>query len=186
MGAESGSQCSTAWRRARPFRIVEARRLLGDAGIEVAFFLQFGYPGETRADVEATLKMMRETMPDDIGISVSYPLPGTQFYERVKPQLGQKQNWADSDDLAMLYQGPFPQAFYRVLHRTVHAEFRMRRAWRVIQRDALHPRRWRFRHARLLASIPYHWLGWRVNRLRLNRFKPNPGVLQSTLILGSH
>ena len=35
--------------------------------------------------------------PDDIGVSVSYPLPGTTFYQRVQAQLGQKQNWVDSE-----------------------------------------------------------------------------------------
>jgi hypothetical protein len=129
--------------------------------------------------------MVRETMPDDIGISVSYPLPGTKFYERVKSQLGPKQNWVDSDDLAMLYQGPFPQAFYRTLHRAVHSEFRMRRAWMAIKRDGLHPLRWRLRHLRLLASIPWNWLKWQSTRVRLNRFEPviqthiNPTILQT-------
>jgi anaerobic magnesium-protoporphyrin IX monomethyl ester cyclase len=28
----------------------------------------------------------------------SYPLPGTKFFERVKLELGEKQNWVDSDD----------------------------------------------------------------------------------------
>ncbi len=163
MGAESGSQkiLDAMDKGTTVPQIHEARKLLGDAGIKVAFFLQFGYPGETRGDVERTLKMVRETMPDDIGISVSYPLPGTKFYERVKSQLGEKQNWLDSDDLAMLYQGPFPQAFYRVLHHVVHAEFRMRRAWLAIKRGARRPR--------LLASLPYHWSKWKINRLRLDR-----------------
>jgi anaerobic magnesium-protoporphyrin IX monomethyl ester cyclase len=169
MGAESGSQkiLDAMDKGTLVPQIYEGRQLLGEAGIHVAFFLQFGYPGETRADVENTLKMVRETMPDDIGISVSYPLPGTKFYERVKSQLGQKQNWVDSDDLAMLYQGPFPQPFYRTLHRVVHAEFRMRRAELAVRRGRLHPRRL----ARLLASIPYHWLSWKVNRWRLNRIE---------------
>jgi len=74
--------------------------------------------------------MVRECAPDDIGISVSYPLPGTKFYERVKLELGDKQNWVDSNDLAMLYRGPFPQEFYRILHRRTHYEFRARKAWR--------------------------------------------------------
>jgi anaerobic magnesium-protoporphyrin IX monomethyl ester cyclase len=147
--------------------------------------LQFGYPGELRADVEHTLQMVRETLPDDIGISVSYPLPGTTFYERVKSQLGEKQNWVDSDDLAMLYQGPFPQVFYRVLHRVVHREFRMRRAWQTLKRVVFHPRRWRLRHARLLASIPYHWLGWKVNRVRLNRIDRHAGESHRPIALES-
>jgi radical SAM superfamily enzyme YgiQ (UPF0313 family) len=99
-------------------------------GIEVGFFLQFGYPGEAWEDVQKTLKMVRECAPDDIGISVSYPLPGTKFFERVKLELGEKQNWVDSEDLAMLYHGPFPTEFYRILHGRVHYEFRARRVLR--------------------------------------------------------
>jgi len=30
----------------------------------------------------------------------------------------------------MLYHGPFPQEFYRILHGRVHHEFRLRKAWR--------------------------------------------------------
>ena len=101
-------------------------------------------------------------MPDDIGISVSYPLPGTKFYERVKSELGQKQNWVDSDDLAMLYHGPFSQEFYRTLYRAVHFEFGMRQAWREVKHDLSHPSHWRPRHGRLLASIPWRWLKWQI------------------------
>lgn len=163
LGAESGAQqiLDAMDKGTTVAQIYAARRLLGEAGIKVAFFLQFGYPGETRADIEATLKMVRETLPDDIGISVSYPLPGTKFYERVKTQLGEKQNWTDSDDLAMLYHGPFPQEFYRVLHRVVHAEFRLRRAWQAVRRGSISARR--------LTSIPRHWLSWQLNRALLNR-----------------
>jgi len=73
---------------------------------------------------------VRDCDPDDIGISVSYPMPGTKFYEAVRGQLGEKQNWQDSQDLAMLYQGPFSTEFYRKLHSVVHKEFRARKAWK--------------------------------------------------------
>ena len=163
MGAESGSQkiLDAMDKGTTVPQIYEARQVLGEAGIKVAFFLQFGYPGETRADVEATLKLVRETQPDDIGMSVSYPLPGTKFYERVKAQLGDKQNWTDSDDLALLYRGPFPQEFYRVLHRVVHAEFRLRKARQALKRGF---------NLRKFGSMPYHWLSWQINRRRLDRF----------------
>jgi hypothetical protein len=174
MGAESGAQSvlDAMDKGTTVEQIHTARRLLGAAGIEVAFFLQFGYPGETRADVGLRC-VVRETLPDDIAFG-SYPQPGTKFYERVRGQLGAKQNWVDSDDLAMLYEGPFPQPFYRVLHRTVHREFRLRRALRLLRQDLGAPQRWRLRHLRALVSIPYQWLGWQFNRLRLNTFKPNP------------
>jgi radical SAM superfamily enzyme YgiQ (UPF0313 family) len=109
---------------------------LKNAGIRVGFFLQFGYPGETRGDIEKTIQLVRECDPDDIGISVSYPMPGTKFYEAVRDQLGERQNWQDSQDLAMLYQGPFATEFYRKLHSVVHKEFRARKAWKSMTRGS--------------------------------------------------
>ncbi|HSM72539.1 MAG TPA: radical SAM protein, partial [Anaerolineales bacterium] len=110
IGAESGSQkiLNAMEKGDKVEDIYRAASLLRENGIEVGFFLQFGYPGESWGDVQKTLKMVRECAPDDIGVSVSYPLPGTKFYERVKVEMGAKQNWTDSQDLAMLYQGPFP------------------------------------------------------------------------------
>ena len=131
VGAESGSQkiLDAMDKGDKVDDIYRAADRLHANGIMVGFFLQFGYPGETWNDVQLTLKMVRECNPDDIGISVSYPLPGTKFFERVKMELGDKQNWVDSDDLAMLYSGPFPQEFYRILHGRTHHEFRIRRAF---------------------------------------------------------
>ena len=46
--------------------------------------------------------MVKELLPDNIGISVSYPLPGTKFYDKVKDDLQLKANWKDSDDLDLM------------------------------------------------------------------------------------
>ena len=134
MGAESGSQkiLDAMDKGTRVEQIHEAARRLKHAGIRVGLFLQFGYPGETRQDIEKTIQLVRDCAPDDIGISVSYPLPGTKFYRAVRDQLGQKQNWQDSQDLAMLYQGPFSTEFYRKLHSVIHKEFRARKAWKSL------------------------------------------------------
>ena len=92
MGAESGSQkiLDAMDKGTRVEQIYEARENLRRHGIRACFFLQFGYPGETWEDIEQTIRMVRETEPDDIGVSVSYPLPGTKFYERVAAELGRK------------------------------------------------------------------------------------------------
>jgi len=135
VGAESGSQSvlDAMDKGTRVEQAVQAARRLHDAGIRVGFFLQFGYPGETRDDIDATFRLVREAQPDDIGMSVSYPLPGTKFYRAVAEQLGPKRNWVDSSDLDMMYRGPFSTDFYRKLHQVLHAEFRMRRAWRAFR-----------------------------------------------------
>jgi anaerobic magnesium-protoporphyrin IX monomethyl ester cyclase len=163
IGAESGSQkILDAMEKGDTVEdIYNAARHLHASGIQVGFFLQFGYPGETWEDVQKTLKMVRECAPDDIGISVSYPLPGTKFFERVKLELGEKQNWIDSEDLAMLYRGPFPTEFYRILHGRVHYEFRARKA---LRRPSL----------RGLAGVPRSLAGLVRSELQLRKFRSSP------------
>ena len=171
LGAESGSQrvLDAMDKGIRVAQIDEASGLLRAAGIEVGLFLQFGYPGETRADIGETIAMVRRCQPDDIGISVSYPLPGTLFYERVRAQLGLKQNWTDSEDLTPMYRAAFSDEFYRVLHRAVHARFRLDKAAKL-RMLLWHPWRLRPSHARLAVSAMKYAgqlpaLRWRLNRL---------------------
>lgn len=159
MGAESGSQkiLDAMDKGTRVEQIYLATRRLKEAGIRVGFFLQFGYPGETLEDIGQTIQLVRDCDPDDIGISVSYPLPGTKFYQAVREQLGEKQNWQDSQDLAMLYQGPFSTDFYRKLHTVIHREFRARKAWRA------------GRKPRDLVRFGYNALAWLLARIQLHR-----------------
>jgi anaerobic magnesium-protoporphyrin IX monomethyl ester cyclase len=65
---------------------------------------------------------VRETRPDDVGVSLSYPLPGTVFYERVRAQLGRKRNWTDSDDLCIMFKAAYTTDFYRAVRDALHAE----------------------------------------------------------------
>ncbi|MBI3978711.1 MAG: B12-binding domain-containing radical SAM protein [Chloroflexi bacterium] len=169
LGAESGSQkiLDAMEKGIRLEQIATAARLLRQAGIRVGFFLQFGYPGEGWQEIQETLAMVSRCRPDDIGVSVSYPLPGTTFYEDVKAQLGPRQNWIDSDDLAMLYQGPYPPDFYRALHRLVHQEFRLRRIVDDLSGAIRHPLRVRPRHVRLAAAGLYHALALPLQRRRV-------------------
>jgi len=136
VGAESGSQkiLDAMDKGTRVEEIAAATKLLKKKGIEVCFFLQFGYLGETKEDIAATLRMLEELKPHDIGISVSYPLPGTKFYEKVKSMLGEKQNWEVSDDLAMMYPATYSPAYYRRLHRLIHKQFRLQQGRTELQR----------------------------------------------------
>ncbi len=124
MGAESGSQkvLDAMDKGTTVEEIVTARERLRKAGIRACFFIQFGYPGETFEDIMATINLVRVALPDNIGVSVSYPLPGTKFHELVREQLGPKTNWTDSGDLAMMFQGTYRSPFYRHLHQLIHRE----------------------------------------------------------------
>jgi anaerobic magnesium-protoporphyrin IX monomethyl ester cyclase len=124
LGAESGSQkiLDAMNKGTRVSEIVRARQLLGAAGIRVGFFLQLGYLGEDLDDILATRRLVREARPDDVGVSVSYPLPGTKFYEMVKQQLGDKRHWRESNDLDMMFAGTYTSDFYRLLRNLLHDE----------------------------------------------------------------
>jgi anaerobic magnesium-protoporphyrin IX monomethyl ester cyclase len=124
MGVESGSQkiLDAMDKGILVEEVVSARQHLGREGIRACYFLQFGYSGETWEDIQNTIALVRETRPDDIGVSFSYPLPNTRFYERVRQQLGSKQNWSDSDDLCVMFKGAYTDTFYRAIRDALHAE----------------------------------------------------------------
>jgi radical SAM superfamily enzyme YgiQ (UPF0313 family) len=158
VGAESGSQkiLDAMEKGTTVAQIYDATRRLKQAGIRVGFFLQFGYPGESREDIALTWTMVKECQPDDIGISVSYPLPGTRFYDSVREQLGSKQNWLDSQDLAMLFRGSFAPEFYRSLHRVTHKRFRLWQGMGEMRAVARRPWQLSPEKARRIAAALYH------------------------------
>lgn len=150
MGVESGSQkVLDAMDKGLLVReVMTARKNLRQAGIRACYFLQFGYPGEGWKEIEQTVALVRETRPDDIGVSLSYPLPNTPFYERVRAELGYKRNWTDSDDLCVMFQAAYSDRFYRALRDALHLEVdyyadlphrramakRVRQAWDKVSR----------------------------------------------------
>jgi anaerobic magnesium-protoporphyrin IX monomethyl ester cyclase len=126
MGAESGSQkiLDAMEKGTQVEHVYQACENLRRNGIRVGLFLQFGYAGEEWGDIEATVRMVRQAQPDDVGVSVSYPMPGTRFHELVALQLGPVTNWSDSADLAMMFRGTYSTEFYRALADAVHREVR--------------------------------------------------------------
>jgi anaerobic magnesium-protoporphyrin IX monomethyl ester cyclase len=141
VGAESGSQkiLDAMDKGTNVKQIYEATRLLKKNKIRPAFFLQFGYLGEEKEDIQKTINMVLNLMPEEIGISVSYPLPGTKFYDKVKEQLKGKTNWTDSDELAMMYKGTFTPSYYKKLHRYVHKVYRRKQSMQNLRNLILNP-----------------------------------------------
>jgi anaerobic magnesium-protoporphyrin IX monomethyl ester cyclase len=124
LGVESGSQ-KILDAMDKGTRVEEARaatRALKARRIRACWFIQLGYPSETWSDVLLTRDLIREERPDEIGVSVSYPLPGTKFHENVRTELGAKRNWEHTDDLAMLFHGTYSTGFYRRLRDALHYE----------------------------------------------------------------
>jgi len=141
LGAESGSQrvLDAMNKGTTVAQIHAARERLGNAGIRVGFFIQLGYLGEELEDVLATRRLIEATRPDDVGVSVAYPLPGTKFHELVKARLQEKTHWQESGDLAMMFPGTYTTEFYRAVRDLLHEEVTqtaaaarqmLRRRWR--------------------------------------------------------
>jgi anaerobic magnesium-protoporphyrin IX monomethyl ester cyclase len=122
IGAESGSErvLNAMNKGTTVTEIRAARAQLKAVGIRVGFFIQLGYMGEQLDDILATRDLLEAARPDEIGVSVSYPLPGTKFYELVKAQLRGKTHWQESNDLEMMFQGTYTSDFYRAVRNLMH------------------------------------------------------------------
>lgn len=163
IGAESGSQkiLDAMDKGITLEQINESTRLLQQKGAKVAYFLQFGYLDENKDDIQSTINMVKNNKPDDIGISVSYPLPGTPFYDKVKAQMGSKKNWEDSDDLDLMFEGTYSSNYYRVLQRYVHHMYRLRQGIRkLFQPKAAIS--WRY-----TLLIPYNFVASFTSKIKL-------------------
>lgn len=181
IGAESGAQSVLdAMEKGITIEQIEAvTRQLRAHKVKVGFFLQFGYPGEQQSEIAQTLDMVRRCAPDDIGISVSYPLPGTPFYDRVRSALTGKQNWTTSGDLELMYPGAYHPRFYRALHTAVHKRFRIRQAFAAIR-----ARTWSEQSVRRILLIGWNSVELLAATIRLAAWKvlsPKRHVLSNDL-----
>jgi len=167
MGAESGSQkiLDAMDKGTRVEQIFEATKTLRKNKIHPSFFIQFGYPGETKEDIKKTIDMINELLPFEIGISVSYPLPGTPFYEKVKQELKEKSNWTDSDELALMFRNTYQPAYYKQLHRYVHKNYRKHLAIKNIRKLFSEPgTNWKNRLKNVLSFFYYSVSTWIAGR----------------------
>jgi anaerobic magnesium-protoporphyrin IX monomethyl ester cyclase len=130
IGAESGSQkiLNAMHKGTTVSEILTARERLKSVGIRVGFFIQLGYIDEQFEDILATRDLLTSAQPDEIGVSVSYPLPGTKFYELVKAQLRAKTHWHESNDLDMMFHGTYTSDFYRAVRNLLHDQISLQTA----------------------------------------------------------
>jgi anaerobic magnesium-protoporphyrin IX monomethyl ester cyclase len=151
LGAESGSQrILDAMNKGTTVpEIVAARARLKAVGIRVGFFIQLGYLDEQLPDIVATRELLETARPDDVGVSVSYPLPGTKFHELVKAQLGSKTHWDESNDLAMMFQGTYSSDFYRAVRDVLHDQVTLQNRPKGSQSSA--------EHHRLKRAVEHRW-----------------------------
>jgi anaerobic magnesium-protoporphyrin IX monomethyl ester cyclase len=173
IGAESGSQkvLDAMDKGITIQQIREATILMKEHGIKPSFFIQFGYPGETKEDIALTIAMINELLPFEIGISVSYPLPGTSFYDKVKAELKKKTNWTDSDEMALMFTNTFPATYYKQLHRYVHHNYHKQLAKNSLAKLIHNPLKANMQSLRKALSVFYHTPATLIEKLKLNKLE---------------
>ena len=177
VGAESASQkiLDAMDKGTTVEQIYQATKILKDKKIKVAFFLQFGYLDENQEDIAKTIAMVKELMPDNIGISVSYPLPGTKFYDKVKDDLKLKSNWTDSDDFDMMFNGTYNSNYYRKLQRFVHKEFRKLQGFQNLKKVISNPKSITIANLKSIAKLGYYVPSAYLDTILLKKLVQNGG-----------
>lgn len=129
IGAESGSQrvLDAMERRTDAARMREMIALVKAKGIRVGTFIMLGYDGETWDDIDETASHLRRAVPDDVLTTLSYPIKGTPYYDRVADRIIAKDGWAESSDRALSVAGRNSRRFYRHAKRWLTAEAHLAR-----------------------------------------------------------
>ncbi len=175
MGAESGSQkiLDAMDKGTTVEQIGDATKLIKQYKMQPSFFIQFGYPGETKEDIKKTISMINTLLPHSIGISVSYPLPGTKFYENVKSELKTKTNWTDSNEMALMFKNTFQPAFYKQLYNYVHKTYRRHLAINYLKQNIIHPATVKLHSLKKLLSVAYYIPMELIAKFKLNALEKN-------------
>jgi radical SAM superfamily enzyme YgiQ (UPF0313 family) len=115
IGAESGSQkiLDAMDRRVTVEQVREMIQLSKKHGIETGTFIMLGYPGETEADIQATIEHLKRSDPDHFTITVAYPIKGTPFYEEALPDMVPSGAWERSTDRDIRLRRPHSSLYYR-------------------------------------------------------------------------
>jgi radical SAM superfamily enzyme YgiQ (UPF0313 family) len=111
IGSESGSQriLDAMDRGVKVEQVQQAVALTRERGIESGMFLMWGYEGEELDDIEATIKHVSTSKPDIFFTTVSYPIKGTPYYNKVSDRLVQLKPWGATSDREIKIKGRIPE-----------------------------------------------------------------------------
>jgi radical SAM superfamily enzyme YgiQ (UPF0313 family) len=123
IGSESGSQriLDAMQRGVTVAQVHDAVHLCKSHGIQTGMFLMWGYDGEEMADIEATVEHVKQCRPDICLTTVSYPIKGTPYYDRVASRLVAIGEWPHTTDRELRVDGQQSRDFYRHADALVRA-----------------------------------------------------------------
>ena len=131
IGSESGSQdvLDAMERRVKVERVREAVERLRRRKIQVGLFIMLGFDGERREDLEATVEHLKQTSPDIFLTTVSYPIKGTPYYERVADRIVARQPWAERTDRDLVIRERPGRRYYDFARRWITGEVARHQHW---------------------------------------------------------
>ncbi len=122
-----------------------AVQLTHEAGLRIFADIMVGLPGETRQDLEATVRFLRWAKPEVIVASRLYPLPGTPIYAGLPQEVRRNLDWdayAYFDDYAGgVNLTAMPAEEFQRWYRTFRRYFIKPQVARAMLRDT--PPEWR-------------------------------------------
>ena len=115
IGSESGSQriLDAMQRGVTVAQVQHAVELCRNHGIQTGMFLMWGYDGEEISDIEATVEHVRTCRPDIFFTTVSYPIRGTPYFEKVSNRLVRLKPWRESTEREYQIRGRHSRQFYQ-------------------------------------------------------------------------
>lgn len=130
IGAESGSQriLDAMERRTNAARMREMITLLQDYGIRAGTFIMVGYEGETFEDLQKTVQHLKTALPDDVLSTLSYPIKGTPYYNKVADRIVHSDNWETSTERDVRIKGRHSRQYYASVEAWIQSEVRLSRA----------------------------------------------------------
>ena len=124
IGSESGSQriLDAMQRGVTVGQVQSAIAKCRERGIQSGMFLMWGYEGEEIEDIEATIEHVKRSNPDVFLTTVSYPIKGTPYYNRVSQSLVEIRPWRDSSDRELVITNRRSPEFYERADRLLRDE----------------------------------------------------------------
>lgn len=157
MGVESGSQrvLNLVKKDITLEKIFAGQSIINKVGIPWDAFIMLGMPYETKEDMYATLRIMKQLKCRSIILSVFTPYPGTELYNVTK-EMGllsdnsQWEHYSHQSSENMFNRNVTPEEYKAILHEALKIADRKNLSFKDLVRKAYRKRHYFLRHPREL------------------------------------
>jgi len=124
IGSESGSQriLDAMQRGVSVEQVRRACKLAQAQGIQVGMFLMWGYEGEQFEDIAATVEHVKATNPEIFFTTVSYPIKGTGYFDKVRERVRAPIAWQEASDRDYVIAGRPGREYYKLADQWLRNE----------------------------------------------------------------